>query len=49
MLKYRVLFGTDFPIITPERWMKNFEETGFKQEVKLLILKENAIGMLGLK
>ena len=43
-----MLFGTDFPLITPERWMKDFEEAGFKEEVKPLILKENAIKMLGL-
>jgi predicted TIM-barrel fold metal-dependent hydrolase len=49
MLKNRVLFGTDFPLITPERWMKDFDEAGFKEEVKPLILKENAIRMLGLK
>jgi len=36
-------------LITPERWMKDFEEAGFKEEVKPLILKENAIKMLGLK
>lgn len=49
MLKDRMLFGTDFPLITPERWMKDFDEAGFKDEVKPLILKENAIKMLGLK
>jgi hypothetical protein len=48
MLKNRVLFGTDFPLITPERWMNDFEEAGFKEEVKPLILKENAIRMLKL-
>ena len=48
MLKNRVLFGTDFPLITPERWLKDFEEAGFKEEVKPLILKQNAIKMLGL-
>lgn len=48
MLKDRVLFGTDFPLITPERWMKDFDEAGFKAEVKPLILKENAAKMLGL-
>lgn len=48
MLKNRMLFGTDFPLITPERWMKDFEDAGFKEEVKPLILKENAIKMLGL-
>ena len=48
-LKTRILFGTDFPLITPERWLKDFENAGFKEEVKPLILKENAIKMLGLK
>ncbi|GAA4469051.1 4-hydroxyphenyl-beta-ketoacyl-CoA hydrolase [Nibrella saemangeumensis] len=49
MLKDRMLFGTDFPLITPDRWMKDFDEAGFREEVKPLILKENAIRMLGLK
>jgi predicted TIM-barrel fold metal-dependent hydrolase len=48
-LKDRVLFGTDFPLITPERWLKDFETAGFKEEVKPLILKENAARMLKLK
>ena len=48
LLKDRMLFGTDFPLITPERWMKDFEQAGFKEEVKPLILKDNAIKMLGL-
>ncbi|MBQ1761941.1 MAG: amidohydrolase, partial [Aquincola sp.] len=41
LLKDRVLFGSDFPLITPERWMKDFEEAGFRDEVKPLILKDN--------
>jgi uncharacterized protein len=48
-LKHKMLFGTDFPLITPERWLKDFETAGFKPEVKPLILKENAVRMLGLK
>ena len=47
-LKDRMLFGTDFPLITPERWLKDFEVAGFKDEVKSLILRENAIKMLKL-
>ncbi len=46
LLKDRILFGTDFPLITPERWMKDYEEAGFKPEVKELIFKTNAIKML---
>jgi len=49
LLKDRMLFGTDFPLLTPERWLKDFEEAGFRDEVKPLILKENAIRMLGLR
>ena len=49
LLKKRMLFGTDFPLITPERWMKDFEVAGFKEEVKPLIFKENAIRLLGLQ
>lgn len=49
MLKDRMLFGTDFPLITPDRWVKDFQEAGFRDEVKPLILKENAIRLLGLR
>ena len=48
LLKDRVLFGSDFPLITPERWMKDFEEAGFKPEVMPGILKGNAVRLLGL-
>ena len=48
LLKDRMLFGSDFPLITPERWMKDFEEAGFKDKVKPLILKENAKRLLKL-
>ena len=48
LLKDRVLFGSDYPLITPERWMKDFEEAGFKSEVMPGILKGNAVRLLGL-
>lgn len=48
LLRDRMLFGSDFPLITPERWMKDFEEAGFRDEVKPLILKENAVRLLKL-
>ena len=47
-LKRKMLFGSDFPLITPDRWMKDFKEAGFKPEVHDLILKENAVAALGL-
>mgnify|MGYP000149905634 CR=1 FL=1 len=48
LLKDRMLFGSDYPLITPERWMADFDEAGFKDKVKPLILKENAKRLLGL-
>ena len=48
LLKDRILFGSDYPLITPERWMKDFEEAGFKPEVMPGILKDNAVRLLGL-
>ena len=47
-LKDRSLVGSDFPLITPDRWLKDFEEAGFKDAVKPLILKQNAMRLLGL-
>ena len=41
-----MLFGSDFPLIAPDRWIKDFREAGFKPEVHDLILKENAIRAL---
>ncbi|GGR46436.1 putative TIM-barrel fold metal-dependent hydrolase [Nocardioides luteus] len=49
MLKRKVLFGSDYPLIAPERWISDFEGLGLKPEVLPGILKENAIGLLGLR
>ena len=42
------VFGSDYPLITPDRWMKDFDEAGFRDEVKPLILKSNAMRLLKL-
>jgi predicted TIM-barrel fold metal-dependent hydrolase len=47
-LKHKMLFGSDFPLISPDRWIKDFNEAGFKPEVHDLILKQNAIRALHL-
>lgn len=47
-LKHKMLFGSDFPLITPERWMKDFETAAFRDEVRPLILKDNAVQLLKL-
>jgi hypothetical protein len=48
LLKDRVLFGSDNPVIQPERWLAEFEKLPIKPEVRPLILKENAAKLLGL-
>ena len=48
LLKHKVLFGSDFPLITPDRWLADFEQITIKPEVRKLILKENAIKLFGL-
>ena len=47
-LRQKMLFGSDFPLLTPDRWLKDFAEAGFKPEVQPLILKQNAIQALKL-
>jgi uncharacterized protein len=48
LLRHKVLFGSDFPVITPDRWMADFEKLPIKDEVRPLILKQNAARLLGL-
>ena len=48
LLKHKVLFGSDYPLITPDRWMADFEKIDIRPEVRPLILKENARRLLGL-
>jgi len=47
-LRRKVLFGSDFPLITPDRWLADFEQAPFKDEVRPLVLKENAARLLGI-
>jgi predicted TIM-barrel fold metal-dependent hydrolase len=48
LLKNKVLFGSDYPLITPDRWLADFEKIAIKDEVRPLILKENAKKLFGL-
>lgn len=48
LLRHKVLFGSDFPVITPDRWLADFERLPIKEEVRPLILKENAARLFGL-
>jgi uncharacterized protein len=49
LLKDKILFGSDYPVMSPERWMADFETLKVKDEVKPLIMKLNAARLLGLK
>ncbi|GGV97550.1 4-hydroxyphenyl-beta-ketoacyl-CoA hydrolase [Streptomyces gelaticus] len=48
LLKDKVLFGSDYPVLTPDRWLADFAKLPIKDEVKPKILKENAARLLGL-
>ena len=48
LLKHKVLFGSDYPLLTPDRWLADFEKIGIRAEVRPLILKENAVRLFGL-
>jgi uncharacterized protein len=47
-LKTKVLFGSDYPLITPDRWLADFEKLPIKDEVRPLVLKQNAARLLRL-
>jgi predicted TIM-barrel fold metal-dependent hydrolase len=49
LLKHKVLYGSDYPVLTPDRWLADFQQINIKEEVRPLILKENAIRLFGLK
>jgi predicted TIM-barrel fold metal-dependent hydrolase len=48
LLKDKMLFGSDYPLITPDRWLADFEKLEIRDEVRPLVLKENAARLLGL-
>lgn len=48
ILQDRILFGSDYPFLTPERWMEDFEKAGFKPHVREKILLANAKRLLDL-
>jgi hypothetical protein len=48
LIQDKVLFGTDYPLLTPQRWLRDFEDLEIKPEVRPKILKGNAIRLLGL-
>jgi uncharacterized protein len=49
LLKSKVLFGSDYPLLAPDRWLADLEKISIRDEVRPLILKENALKLFGLK
>jgi predicted TIM-barrel fold metal-dependent hydrolase len=47
-LKDKLLFSSDYPLISPERWLKEFKEINIPDEIKRKILKENAKRILNI-
>jgi uncharacterized protein len=43
-----MMFGSDFPLIHPDKWIDAARRVGFKDEVLPGILKDNAARVLGL-
>jgi predicted TIM-barrel fold metal-dependent hydrolase len=48
VLRHKVLFGSDFPLLTPERWLSDLGRLELKPDVIPLMLKHNAAAVLGL-
>jgi predicted TIM-barrel fold metal-dependent hydrolase len=48
LLKHKVLYGSDYPLLTPDRWMADFQQIAIRDEVRPLILKQNAVKLFGL-
>jgi len=48
LLQDQMVFGSDYPFITPERWLADFEEAGFRPAVHEKILLLNARRALAL-
>ncbi len=48
LLKDKVLFGSDFPMLTPDRWLADFEKLEIREDVRKRVLKDNAARLLGL-
>jgi predicted TIM-barrel fold metal-dependent hydrolase len=48
-LRKKVLFGSDYPYISPVTWMEQFADLEIRDEARELILHDNAAGILGLQ
>lgn len=49
LIKDKVMFGSDFPVFSPDRWLRDWEDVPFRDEVRPKILLENAKRLLKLE
>ncbi|MGA8905524.1 MAG: amidohydrolase family protein [Candidatus Bathyarchaeia archaeon] len=49
MIPQKFLFGTDYPMLNPQRWLQDFETLHVSPEIKDMILRDNAKNLLKLK
>lgn len=49
LIKDKVMFGSDFPVFSPDRWLRDWEDVAFRDEVRPKILLENARRLLKLE
>ncbi len=47
-LQDKMLYGSDYPLLSPERWLSDFDELDVKPEVRQKILLDNARRLFGL-
>ncbi|MDR6199487.1 putative TIM-barrel fold metal-dependent hydrolase [Microbacterium sp. SORGH_AS428] len=47
-LKHKMLFGSDMPALTPDRWLNDVQTLEFPADVHEMIVKQNAARLLGL-
>jgi uncharacterized protein len=48
-LSHKMLFGSDLPALTPDRWLADFAGLEFPEEVVQGIIKSNAVRLLALE
>jgi predicted TIM-barrel fold metal-dependent hydrolase len=49
LLQDKVMFGSDYPVLKPDRWLRDFETLGLKEAVQEKILLTNAKRVLGIE
>ena len=48
LIPQKFLFGTDYPMLSPQRWLEDFKQLNVSSEVRKMVLGENARRLLRL-